>query len=137
MILIGDNLIPHKGFSFIDSILDIEHTVANSTLIFNYDENLLLYCRKNALNNAIVVTSITEAIYCNALNSQYIICDKKIAKAIQKVAENYMFDAKILTIIDSNEEIEKVALSEIDGVIYSSLLNKWFLDNIQILKGRK
>jgi hypothetical protein len=124
MILIGDNLIPHKGFSFIDSILDIEHTVANTTLIFNYDENLLLYCRKNSLPSAVVVSSITEAIYCNALNSQYIICDKKLAKSIQKVAENYMFDAKILAIIETNEEIEKVALSEIDGVIYASLLNK-------------
>ncbi|MGB6329702.1 MAG: hypothetical protein WBF48_12325 [Halarcobacter sp.] len=124
MILIGDNLIPHKGFSFIDSILDIEHTVANTTLIFNYDENLLLYCRKNSLCSAVIVTSITEAIYCNALNTRYIICDKKLAKAIQKVAENYMFDAKILAIIETNEEIEKVALSEIDGVIYTSLLNK-------------
>ena len=124
MILIGDNLIPHKGFSFIDSILDIEHTVPNSTLIFNYDENLLLYCRKNALNNAVVVSSITEAIYCNALNSQYIICEKKLAKIIQKIAENYMFDAKVLAIIESRDEIEKIALNEIDGVIYTSLLNK-------------
>lgn len=124
MILIGDNLIPHKEYSFIDSILDIEHTVANSTLIFNYDENLLIFCRKNALDNAVIVSSITEAIYCNALNSKYIICDKKLAKAIQKIAENYMFDAKILAIIESSDEIEKIALSEIDGVIYTSLLNK-------------
>lgn len=130
MILIGDNLIPHKEFAFIDSILDIEHTVSNSTLIFSYDENLLLYCRKNALSNAVIVTNITESIYCNALNSQYIICDKKLAKNIQKIAENYMFDAKILAIIESKDEIEKIALSEIDGVIYTSLLNKWFLDNI-------
>lgn len=124
MILIGDNLIPHKEFAFIDSILDIEQTIANTTLIFNYDENLLLYCRKNSLENAVVVRSITEAIYCNALNSKFIICDKKISKSIQKVAENYMFDGKILAIIDSSEEIEKVALNEIDGVIYTSLLSK-------------
>ena len=124
MILIGDNLIPHKEFSFIDSILDIEHTVANSTLIFNYDENLLLFCRKNALSTAIVVSNITEAIYCNALDSKYIICDKKIAKSIQKIAENYMFDAKVLAMIESRDEIEKIALNEIDGVIYTSLLNK-------------
>ena len=124
MILIGDNLVPHKNFAFIDSILDIEHTVANSTLIFNYDENLLIYARKNTLQSAVIVNSIKEAIYCNALNCQYIICDKKLAKTIQKIAENYMFDAKILAIIDTNDEIEKVALNEIDGVIYSSLLNK-------------
>ncbi|WP_321315605.1 hypothetical protein [Halarcobacter sp.] len=124
MILIGDNLIPHKACFFIDSIMDIEHTEPNSTLIFNYDENLLLYCRKNHISCAVVISSIKEAIYCNALNSKYIICDRKIAKNIQKIAENYMFDSKILAIIESDDEIEKIALSEIDGAIYSYLLNK-------------
>ncbi len=124
MILIGDNLIPHKTFSYVDSIMEIEHTEPNSTLIFNYDENLLVYCRKHQLSNAVIVSNIKEAIYCNALNSKYIICDKKLAKSVQKIAENYVFDAKILAIIENNDEIEKIALSEIDGVIYSSLLNK-------------
>jgi len=124
MILIGDNLIPHKTFTFIDSIMDIEHTEPNSVLVFNYDENLLIYTRKNDLGNAVVVSSIKEAIYCNALNSKYIICDKKLAKSIQKIADNYMFDSKVLAIIEDSEEIEKIALNEIDGVIYSNLLAK-------------
>lgn len=124
MILIGDNLIPHKTFTYIDSIMDIEHTEPNSVLVYNYDENLLVYTRKNNLSNAVVVSSIKEAIYCNALNSKYIICDKKLAKSIQKIADNYMFDSKILAIIEDSEEIEKIALSEIDGVIYSNLLAK-------------
>lgn len=124
MILIGDSLIPHKAFCFIDSIADIDNTMPNSTLIYNYDENLLLYTRKNNLEAAVVVNSIKEAIYCNALKVKFIICDKKVAKSVQKVAENYMFDSKVLAIIEENEEIEKIALAEIDGVIYSSLLNK-------------
>ncbi len=124
MILIGDNLIPHKTFTYIDSIMDIEHTEPNSVLVFNYDENILIFTRKNNLSNAVVVSSIKEAIYCNALNSKYIICDKKLAKAIQKIADNYMFDSKVLAIIEDSEEIEKIALNEIDGVIYSNLLAK-------------
>ncbi|RXJ70257.1 hypothetical protein CRV08_01455 [Halarcobacter ebronensis] len=124
MILIGDSLIPHKSCFFIDSIMDIENTEPNSTLIFNYDENILLFCRKNDIKCAVIVNSIKEAIYCNALNSKYIICDKKLASSIQKVAENYIFDSKVLAIIETSDEIEKVALAEIDGVIYSHLLNK-------------
>ncbi len=124
MILIGDRLIPYETISFIDSISDIDHSLPNSTLIFNYDENLVLFTRKNHINCAVVVNNIKEAIYCNALNSKYIICDKKLAKSIQKIAENYMFDSKILAIIEDDDEIEKIALSEIDGVIYSHLLNK-------------
>lgn len=124
MILIGDNLVPHKSVFFVDSIADIDHTLPNSILIYNYEENLLLFTRKNHLECAVKVNSIKEAVYCNALNAKYIICDKKIAKQIQKLAENYMFDSKILAIIDNSDDIEKIAILEIDGVIYSHLLSK-------------
>jgi len=124
LILIGDSLVPYENLCFIDSIADIEFTIANSTLIYSYDENLLLYCSKNDLQYSVIVENITQAIYCNALNCKYIIADKKLAKNIQKVAENYMFDSKILAIIEDNSEIEKIALTEIDGVIYSALLEK-------------
>jgi len=122
MILLGDNLIPYEDLSLIDSIWDIEHSLPNSTLIYNYDENLLTYCNKNQLNSAVVVSSIKESIYSNALGAKYIICDKKLAKNVQKIADNYMFDSKILAIIEQSKEIEDVAQSEIDGVIYKDLL---------------
>ncbi|WP_072680185.1 hypothetical protein [Arcobacter sp. LA11] len=122
MILLGDNLIPFEDLSLVDSIWDIEHSLPNSTLIYNYDENLLTYCNKNQLNSAIIVTSIKEAIYANALGAKYIISDKKLAKNIQKIAENYMFDSKILAIIEQDKEIEDIAQAEIDGVIYKDLL---------------
>ncbi len=122
MILLGDNLIPYEELILIDSIWDIEHSLPNSTLIYNYDENLLTYCNKNKLNSAIIVTSIKEAIYSNALGAKYIICEKKLAKNIQKIAENYMFDSKVLAIIEQEKEIEDIALAEIDGLIYKDLL---------------
>ena len=124
MILIGDNLVPYENLSFVDTIADIEYTVPNSTIVFNYDENLLLYCSKNNIDFAVIVNNLTQVIYCNALNSKYIICEKKLAKIAQKVAENYIFDSKILAIINDSSEIEKIALNEIDGAIYSNLLGK-------------
>jgi len=124
LILIGDSLVPYENLSFIDSIADIEYTIANSIVVFNYDENLLLYCSKNNIDFAVIIENLTEAIYCNALNSKYIICEKKLAKAVQKIAENYIFDSKVLAIIEDSNEIEKIALNEIDGVIYSNLLEK-------------
>jgi len=122
MILIGDKLIPFEGLYFVDSIWDIENSLPNSTLIFNYDENLITYCNKNNLNFALIVKSIKEAIYANALNSKYIICEKKLAKNLQKIADNYMFDSKVLAVIESSDDIEDIAKAEIDGVIYKNLL---------------
>ncbi|MGE0051732.1 MAG: hypothetical protein AB7S49_09400 [Arcobacter sp.] len=122
MIIIGDDLIPFEELNLINSIEDIKNTKANSALLFFYNEELLKYCFKNELTSAVVVKSIKEAIYCNSLNAKYIICEKKLAKKLQKIADNYMYDSKILAIIKSNDELENIAKNEIDGVIYKDLI---------------
>ncbi len=124
MIILGDKLIPFEDIFVIDSIEEIKNTKANSTLIFTFDEKLLKYCFENNLNFAVLVNSIKEAIYSNNLGAKYIICSKILAKDIQKIAENYMYDSKILAIITSNDEFEEITESQIDGVIYKELINK-------------
>ena len=122
MIIIGDDLVPFEELNLINSFEDIKKTKANSTLLFFYNEELLKYCYENELFSAIVVKSIKEAIYSNSLNVKYIICEKKLAKKLQKIADNYMYDSKILAIVDSNNEFEEIAKSEIDGVIFKNLI---------------
>ncbi|RBQ26743.1 MULTISPECIES: hypothetical protein [Arcobacteraceae] len=122
MIIIGDNLVPYEEIFFISRIEEIKNTKPNSILVFNYDEAIVKYCFQNSLNFAVIVENLKEAIYANSLNAKYIISKIKLAKKIQKVAENYMFDSKILAIIDSNDELENIAKKEIDGIIYRRLL---------------
>ncbi len=122
MIIIGDKLVPFEDIQYIENVENIKDTKANSTIIFNYDEKVLKYCYENELSLAVIVTSIKEAIYCNSLNVKYIISEKELAKEIQKIADNYMYDSKNLAIIDSNEEFEEIVENEIDGVIYRALI---------------
>lgn len=122
MILIGDKLVPFEDIFLIKNIKDIENTKANSTVLFDFNEEILIYCYKNELASAVIVNSIKEAIYCNNLNVKYIISEKELSIELQKIADNYMYDSKILAIIDSNEELEQVAKLEIDGIIYRNLL---------------
>ena len=122
MILIGDKLVPFEDIFFIKNIKEIENTKANSTVLFDFNEEILIYCYKNELASAVIVNSIKEAIYCNNLNVKYIISEKELSIELQKIADNYMYDSKILAIIDSNEELEQVAKLEIDGIIYRNLL---------------
>jgi len=122
MLIIGDNLVPYETTYFISSIESIKATKPNSLLIFYYDEKTLKYCYENSLGFAVIIKSLKEAIYSNSLNAKYLISRINIAKKIQKIAENYMFDSKNLAIIKSNDELEKVAKNEIDGVIYNKLL---------------
>ena len=122
MILIGDKLIPFDDLVNISSLEEIKDTKANSIISFRYNEKLLTYSSQNELDFAVVITSIKEAIYSNSLNAVYVICDKNLAKVVQKTADNYMFDSKVLAIINSSDEIEEIAENEIDGVIYKSIL---------------
>ena len=122
MILIGDKLVPFEDIFLIKNIKDIENTKANSTVLFDFNEEILIYCYKNELASAVIVNSIKEAIYCNNLNVKYIISEKELSIELQKVADNYMYDSKILAVIDSNEELEQVAKLEIDGIIYRNLI---------------
>ena len=122
MKIIGDNLIPFEDFFKVLSIEDIKNTKANSMLFFDFNEDLLKYSNSENLNFLVYVSSIKEAIYASNFNAKYIICKNKLAKKLQKIADNYMWDSKILTIIKSSDDLEKVAIEEIDGAIYSHLL---------------
>ena len=124
MIIIGDLLVPFDDVFFINNIDDLKNTKANSTVIFKYDEDVLRYCYDNEISTGIIVKSIKEAIYCNCLNTKYIISEKELSIEIQKIADNYMFDSKNLAIIDSNDEFEFIAKNEIDGVIYKKIINE-------------
>jgi len=122
MILIGDKDIPYEKLEQINSIEDIRNTQPNATLIFDFNIEILKYIQLNDLKSAVKVKSIKEVIYASSLCAFYIIPTKDILDKTQKIAENYMFDSKILAIIESSNEIESVALREIDGVIYKSIL---------------
>lgn len=122
MILIGDKLVPFDNIFNISSIEEIKNTKANSIISFRYNESLLSYCFENELKYAVIVTSIKEAIYANSLDAMYIVCEKELSKDVQKIADNYMFDSKVLAIIKSSEELEEIAQNEIDGIIYKEII---------------
>lgn len=123
MIIFGDSLVPYEDVFNISCIKDIKNTKANSIVAFEFDEEILKYCFENAVRTLIKVNNIKQAIYCNSLNASYIASNFQLAAQLQKIADNYMFDAKNLCIIESNDSFEDVANSEIDGVIYSCLLD--------------
>ena len=122
MIIIGNENIPYQSIANISNIDDIQNTKPNQTLSFTYDIELIKYCFVNELSCLVLVSDIKEAIFCNSLNASYIVVKNSIAKEIQDIADAYMFDSKILEVINDDEEINKVAPRGIDGVIYDKLL---------------
>ena len=47
-----------------------------------------------------------------------IISQKDLAIQLQSIVQNYLFDSKNIAKISSEDEIEQLALKEVDGVIF-------------------
>ena len=122
MILIGDKNIVCEKIEKIASISDISSTAPNTTILYDFDFEILRYTQENNLNSAIVVKDLKEVIYASTFIVKYIIVEKSIAKHAQDIVNNYMLDSKILIIISSDDEIVENALDEIDGIIYKSVV---------------
>jgi len=120
MIIIGHDLLPCETFFYVNNKEEIKDTRANSAVLFDYQKELLAYSNENKINFSVLVSSIEEGILVNALNARYLLCKKDLAIKIQKIAEHYMFDTKVLCIIEKDHEIEELALLGIDGIVYKN-----------------
>jgi len=127
MILFGHRFIESPSLYHIESIDAIQKTPPSSTLYIEFSElnlDIIKHTQINNLQTAIKVETITELIYATQLGASYIVCTKESAKSFQTIAEEYLFDAKILARISDEDEIEKLALLGIDGVLFSSAIVK-------------
>ena len=118
MKIIGDSLIPFKEYFRVLSIDDIRKTKPNGDLYFTYNEEILEFSFRENLSFYVEISNISQGLFANSLNARYIVCkDMNLAKDMQKIADNYIFDSKILLLIKNRDMLEEVALNEIDGVI--------------------
>ena len=127
MLLFGHRFIPSISFYHIVDIDAIDHTPPSSVLLIVFHEDnldLISHAHDNNILFALQVNTVTEIIYAANLGCSFIIIEKHMANIAQNIAENYLFDAKILVQIHHDTEIEKFALLNIDGAIYPNAIVK-------------
>ena len=127
MIIYGHRFIPSNNFYHIVNIDAISNTPPSSTLFLEFDEanlDIIEHLRINGLPFALQVKSLTELIYASALSASFIIVSKELAVDAQKIANEYLLDAKILVKIEDESETEELARQSIDGIIYSNAIIK-------------
>jgi hypothetical protein len=117
MIIVGLENLGLNSFSKINAISDIQNTNSNAVVEFKYNEDILKYCQQNNVKSAVEVTNIQEVVFANILDASFIIVSKELCLEAQKLADHYMYDAKILVEIASQDEISWAASNLIDGVI--------------------
>ncbi len=126
MILIGHPWIESPKFHKVFSIEDIKASNSNDILLLEPlvdSHTYAKYCVENNIEYAVVVNSLEDAIYANALNASYMVCEEDSALMIQPIAQEYLFDTNILVLVHSTKEISKLARNGIDGAIFAEAIN--------------
>lgn len=127
MLLFGHPYIPSHPFYHIDAIEAIRHTPANSIVALYFaPENLdiIEYLRQNGVRFALHVKTPSEAVIAENLGASYLIVLPKEAEEVQKVAEHYLFDAKVLGYIEEMEDLEDLIELRLDGAIFADAMIK-------------
>lgn len=121
MIIFGHRFVKTEPFYLIKKVEDIKNTPPNSTVVFDFSEKnleLIDHCNKSSIPFAVICDSIKDVLFSNALEAKFIICDKVVSPKAQKLADNYMFDAKILLYSGIEADLEWAAENEIDGILF-------------------
>ncbi len=127
MLLFGHPHVPSEKLYHVSSIEAIAHTPSNTCLLFSFDQEvyeLIEYAKTNALEFAIDVKTLKDAIICENLDAKYLLMQEEIANNVQKAADTYLFDAKVLVHINDEEKIEALANEGIDGIIFAEAIIK-------------
>jgi hypothetical protein len=127
MLIFGHRFIESEKFYQINSIDSIKKTPPSSSILLEFNENnlnIINHLQINSITFALEVNNITEIVYASALGCSYILVKKNLAKIAQDLAQNYLFDSKILVHIKSEDEIEELALIGVDGIIFATAIIK-------------
>jgi len=119
MMLIGHPEVESPFFYRVTQPEQIGLTPPGSIVLFEYSPHLSHYCRDNHLLAAVHVKHIKELVLACAMGTAYCIVDKSLAINAQKIADDYLFDAKILFLSHDENDIEFAAMNAIDGILFS------------------
>ncbi|HIQ27027.1 MAG TPA: hypothetical protein EYH42_00830 [Sulfurovum sp.] len=125
MIIVGHPWIESKRFCKIFAQEDIQKTQAEQIVLLEPivdSHDLAQYCKENHIPFAVTVNSLKEAIFANALGAVYMVCEEDDALIIHPIAQEYLFDTRVLVLIHDEKEIAKIARSGIDGVIFTAAI---------------
>jgi len=123
MIIIGHPWVNSPKFHKVFSIEEIKKSSPKDIVLIeplSDSQPLAKYCSENNIAFAVTTNTLNEAIFSNALGAKYLVCEEDDALIIHPIAQEYLFDTRVLVLIHDDKEIAKIARSGIDGVIFPS-----------------
>ena len=121
MKILGDELIKFEPLFLCKREDEISNGRQN---LFKFDRNLIKRALEAEASFSIFVTNVNEAIISNAAGAKFIIADITLAKELAAVASEYLFDALVAVLIESEDELEKLCKLGIDAAILPNAIKE-------------
>ncbi len=118
LIFLGKSDLNISNIIKIKDISQIKDTKPDDIVQIDYDIKFMRYLSNNDIDFIVKIQNRKELLYSNAIKANYILVDKSIAKKCQDIADNYMFDSKIIVLICDDNQLENMADIGIDGVLF-------------------
>ncbi|NKQ40879.1 MAG: hypothetical protein HF962_04840 [Sulfurovum sp.] len=121
MLIFGHPWIKSKKFKKIFSIDETTDVTSDEIILLeplSDSISIAQHCQAKQIEFAVTITGITDALFANALQSKYLVCQMEDVVSIQSIAQEYLFDSKVLTLISNEKEIKKMAELSIDAVMF-------------------
>ena len=125
MLIIGHPWVQSPKFHKVFSLEELKKSHADEIVLLQPlmdSHTLAQYCQDNGIAYAVETTSLDDALFANALGAKYMLCKEDIALLVQPIAQEYLFDTRVLVPINNEKEIAKIAKSAIDGVIFAEAI---------------
>jgi len=124
MITLGffESIDNHPKVVFKPNLRSLDTTPSGSIVLTTFNSADIMTYEAYGAVLGIMVYSLKEFIIAAKCRVKYAICAYELAPMLQKAADNYLYDTRVLALIDDEEAIEKAARDEIDGVINTALL---------------
>ncbi|MEF3191603.1 MAG: hypothetical protein K6347_03500 [Campylobacterales bacterium] len=120
MILINiDPALSHPPVVRAENDDEIAQTPPQAIIVLSFDEKKMTSYRAlidDGIPLALEVQSLRHFLYAANLGARWAICSKTLAPTLQKAADTYLFETKVIAMITSVDEIEPLATVGIDGV---------------------
>lgn len=129
MIILGHKAIETPHFRRVAGIDEIAESRANDIVWFGASDDseysIARHCAAHEIAYGVEIFSIKDALIFSQLGAKYLITrTRNLACDAQKIANEYFFDAKILCVIEREDEMEQIAKWGIDGVVFAGVLGR-------------
>ena len=117
MQLIGHELVPYEPLFWCENADQIK---AGEQNLFKFDAAAIKRAQELGAQFSVEAENLNEIIVANAAGAKFIIVPRELVGKAAKPAQDYLFDAQICVIIESQNELAALSETGADAAIFKN-----------------